>query len=120
MMKDGKDRVPIEVVDRFQATKRQFARLRIPLAKMQPASGFAGEDNHIAYPGVDQEHGVAWQLNRSTVISRRELSDAFLEGLEFARAAKLREQALASQQDTESSDKPTPAAEQAVAADRDG
>jgi len=60
---------------------------------MQAASGFS-EDSHIAYPGLHQEYGVAWQLNETTIVSRKELSDAFLEALEAARAAKLREQAL--------------------------
>ncbi len=92
MMKDGKDNVPADVVDHFQRVKKRFARVRMPLAKMQPASGFS-EDSHVAYPGLHQEYGVAWQLNGTTILSRRELSDAFLEALEAARVAKLRQQA---------------------------
>lgn len=93
MMKGGKEKNPVEVADLFQRTKKRFARIRMPLAKMEAASGFESEDGHIAYPGLHQQNGVAWQLNEGTIISRRELSDAFLESLEFARVAKLREQA---------------------------
>jgi hypothetical protein len=93
MMRAGRDNVPAEISDLFQQTKRRFARLRIPLAKMEPASSFADEDSHIAYPGAQGERGVAWRLNADLVISRRELSDGFLAALEAARAAKLREQA---------------------------
>ena len=66
----------------------------MPLAKIEPASGYAANDSHIAYAGIQERFGVAWRLNLSTVVSRRELSDTMLEGLELARREKLREQTL--------------------------
>lgn len=92
-MEHGPQKVPLVVSAAFRSTKRRFARLRMPLAKMEPASAHSNEDNHIAYPGVHEEYGVAWHLNDTTLVSRRELSDDLLEALELARREKLREQA---------------------------
>jgi hypothetical protein len=74
-------------------TKRRFARVRVPLAKMEAAAPFATEDTPIAYSGLRRGVGVAWQLNTTTIISRRELSDALLEALERRRSAFLMYQA---------------------------
>jgi hypothetical protein len=90
---DDPEKTPEEVRDVLLQAKRRFARVRIPLAKMEPASEFAGEDGSIAYPGLKRGVGVAWQLNPSTVITRRELSDALVEALERRRSAFLRYQA---------------------------
>lgn len=92
-MKEGSEPVSKNVIDSFQSAKRRFTRLRIPLAKMEPASAHAAEDSHIAYPGVHQDYGVTWQLGPTTLISRRELSDSLLEALELARKDKLQQQA---------------------------
>ena len=84
---------PEEVQNLLLHTKRRFARVRVPLAKMEPASHHADEDGPIAYPGLKHGVGVAWQLNPSTVITRRDLSDALLEALEQRRSAFLKHQA---------------------------
>jgi hypothetical protein len=89
-----------EVRDRLLQAKRHFARVRVPLAKMEPATKFADVDEPIAYPGLKQGVGVAWQLNQSTVISRRELSDDLLEALELRRSAFLRYQAEQSKRES--------------------
>jgi len=92
-VKGDSERTPEEVRNRLLEVKRHFARVRVPLAKMEPASQFADEDGAIAYPGLKRGVGVAWQLNPNTVVSRRELSDALLEALELRRLAFLRCQA---------------------------
>jgi hypothetical protein len=92
-IRENQDDDPAEVLELFQHTKRHFARLRIPLAKFEPASAHKATDHHIAYPGFHYDLGIAWEINQDVVISRQELSDRFLETLEFARAAKLQRQA---------------------------
>lgn len=95
---DDTEKTPEEVRNLLLQTKRRFARVRMPLAKMEPASHFSEEDGPIAYPGLRRGVGVAWQLSPSTVITRRELSDILLEALEHRRSAFLRYQAMHSQQ----------------------
>ena len=79
--------------------KRRFARIRVPLAKMEPAAKYSDQDSPIAYPGLKAGVGVAWKLNANTVVSRRELSDALLEALEHRRSAFLRYQAAQPRKD---------------------
>jgi hypothetical protein len=90
---DDLEKTPTEVRDGLLEVKRRYARVRIPLAKMEAASKHADEDGPIAYPGMILGVGVAWQLNPNTIVRRRELSDALLEALEQRRAAFLRYQA---------------------------
>jgi len=92
-IREGRDNMPSEVFERSKETRDRFARLRMPLAKMEPASAHKETDSHIAYPGLNTQYGITWQLNENVFVSRRELSDFFLDTLEFARIAKLRQQA---------------------------
>ena len=87
---DDHEKTPEDVRDILFEAKRRFARVRMPLAKMQPASKFADEDGPIAYPGLKRDAGVAWQLNANTIVSRRELSDVLLMALERRRSAFLK------------------------------
>lgn len=73
--------------------KNRFNRVRVPLAKMEAASKHAHDDSPIAYSGMKRGMGVAWILNSSTDVTRRELSDSLLEALERRRVAFLRYQA---------------------------
>ena len=57
---------------------REFAWLRMPLAKMQRASKFSKEDRSTAKPGMLLGNGVSWIVKGTTTISRIELSDALL------------------------------------------
>jgi len=90
---DTEEKTPAQVQAILLDAKRRFARVRIPLAKMEPASKYSDEDSSIAYPGIKRGEGVAWQLNPSTIVTRRELSDVLLEALERRRSAFLRYQA---------------------------
>jgi len=67
---------------RFKEAKAYFERIRIPLAKYEPAKKYASTDSAVAYPIFHFQHGVGWQVNQSTVFTRSELSREFLEGLE--------------------------------------
>lgn len=89
-IKEKKSDDPAEVLERFQNAKKRFSRLRIPLAKFEAAKAHNKTDFKIAYPGFAYQIGIAWQVSDDVVISRQELSDLFLETLEFTRVLKLR------------------------------
>jgi hypothetical protein len=90
---DDPDKTSPEVRDILLEVKNRFNRVRVPLAKMEAASKHAHEDSPIAYPGMKRGMGVAWILNSSTGVTRRELSDALLGALEKRRVTFLRYQA---------------------------
>lgn len=58
-----------------------FERVRMPLAKMETGRRYSG-DSPIAYPAMNMEHGIAWQVQQDVFISRFELSETFLNFLE--------------------------------------
>ncbi len=60
-------------------TKHLFERVRIPLAKFQPAYRYRSTDYDVAQPGMSTDRSVSWEVADGIVISRRQLSDAFLE-----------------------------------------
>lgn len=65
---------------------RQFERLRMPLAKFEAANRHRDTDSKIAYPALNSEHGVAWEVAENVFISRGVLSGALLALLENKRA----------------------------------
>ena len=65
------------ITKRIRELKHQIERLRIPLAKMEPARRHPN-DNPIAYPAISRDHGIAWQLTPDDFISRKELSEVLL------------------------------------------
>lgn len=91
---DDEQKTPAEVRSILREVKARFARVRIPLAKMEAASKYSDVDSSIAYPGMKRGVGVCWQLNRDTIVTRRELSDSLLHALEQRRSAFLRYQAM--------------------------
>jgi hypothetical protein len=70
----------------FRDMKRTFNRLRIPLAKMEPASVHKATDSHIAYPALHREKGISWQVSASMFINRDDLAAELLVKLEGMRA----------------------------------
>ena len=72
--------------ERSLKLKQIFERLRIPLAKLEPAKRHKETDFSFAYPALNESHGIAWKVSDTTVISRGELSSAFLEFLESLRS----------------------------------
>lgn len=89
-IKEKKSDDPLEVLERFQTTKNRFARLRIPLAKLEASKFHSKTDYQIAYPGFAYDIGITWRVSDDVVISRQELSDLFLETLEFTRVQTLK------------------------------
>lgn len=67
---------------RLEGLYRAFTRLRVPLAKFEPAGKHKETDGHIAFPVLNSRYGLAWQVAEDKFIARGELSDSFLEYLE--------------------------------------
>jgi hypothetical protein len=61
--------------------KHRIERLRIPLAKLEPANRHP-TDSPIAYPVWVPHKGMAWQLDSSTIIVRVDLSEELLSLVE--------------------------------------
>lgn len=83
-IKDNRDDIPHEIAVKFESLKKEFNRLRVPLAKMEAASAHKSTDSHFAYPAINAR-GIAWQVSQDVFITRLDLSDQLLEALEFAR-----------------------------------
>ncbi|KKM04540.1 hypothetical protein LCGC14_1763190 [marine sediment metagenome] len=72
---DDVDLVPFK--EEIRILKHKFERLRVPLAKFEPAR--KNPDGYTyAYPVIDTVLGTSWSISASESISRRELSDQFL------------------------------------------
>lgn len=63
------------------AVKKRLNELRVPLAKMEAAGDRSGQ-TRIAYPMLNLDHGAAWQLSETKVITRLELSELVLSCFE--------------------------------------
>jgi hypothetical protein len=62
--------------------KHSFERVRIPLAKLEPANRHKASDTGFAYPTLNSTHGIGWKVADEVVISRGALSSELLEFLE--------------------------------------
>lgn len=76
--------------DQFQAQqhldteqlKIKFERVRIPLAKLEPARRFKDTDYRFAMPTLIRGRGLGWTVSKEVLVSRGELSTQFLDYLE--------------------------------------
>lgn len=66
---------------------KRFRRLRIPLAKLEAPRGYEESDAPIAYPALNSEYGIAWQVSEDVFIPRGALADDLLTLLESKRAS---------------------------------
>ena len=55
----------------LQNLKVEFVRIRIPLAKFEPAKKFSATDSCFAYPGFHVELGASWYLKTYGSIAAR-------------------------------------------------
>ena len=67
---------------RVSRMKKQFERVRIPLAKLEPASAHASTDFGEAVPALDRQVGVSWKVAKRVVVPRQRLSERFLNLLQ--------------------------------------
>jgi hypothetical protein len=83
--REGELDVSEEVRAEINAAKLLFERVRIPLAKMEPARRHKTTDAPFPAPELGA-HGVSWEVAPGVVITRDELSDALLNALLAIRA----------------------------------
>jgi hypothetical protein len=74
-----------EVAECLKMLLRTMERLRVPLAKMEPARRHRGTDYPIPQQYIMPGYGVAWRVSEDKLISRRWLSDGLLELLKLIR-----------------------------------
>jgi hypothetical protein len=70
---------------RITALKQDIARLRVPLAKFEPASKHRKTDYAFPMPGTSKDQGTVWAVSGNTVISRSQLANSFLDVYENIR-----------------------------------
>ena len=74
---------------KLRRAKQDLQRVRVPLAKMEPATKFAKTDSGVAYPGLASlSLEVGWALQQRVFITRRLLSDRTLDALLAVRGTK--------------------------------
>jgi hypothetical protein len=78
----NKDVFGPELNEKIRKTKHTIGRLRVPLAKLEPSKKHERTDSGIAWPSII-DNCIAWQVSKDILISRRELSDQFLELLKI-------------------------------------
>jgi hypothetical protein len=83
---ENRTAVPEEIARSFEELKREFTRLRVPLAKMESASAHKNTDSRIAYPALSPTRGIGWEVAQGVFISRQDLADHLLATLEDARS----------------------------------
>lgn len=71
----------IEFSGAIKSTKIDFERIRVPLAKLEPARRHHVTDSAIAWPAVHKELGVGWRVSKDIYVSRRQLADDLLSAL---------------------------------------
>jgi hypothetical protein len=59
-------------------TKHAFERVRVPLAKFEPARRFSDTDTTVAFPAFDPQQGIAWRVAETVFVTRRELSACYM------------------------------------------
>lgn len=74
------------IAERIRETKRFCARVRVPLAKLEAASAHKATDYSVPGVSLVQGRGTAWYIADDTIVSRRDVSDRFLDCLEQLRA----------------------------------
>lgn len=73
----------VEFSRTIKSTKIDFERIRIPLAKFEPARRHQATDSAVAWPGVHPNLGLGWGVSNDKYVSRRQLADDLLSALEI-------------------------------------
>lgn len=66
------------LAQRVKRTKKAFERVRIPLAKLEPARAHSATDFRLARPAMHRQLGISWRVAERMFVPRRRLSDRLL------------------------------------------
>ncbi len=75
-----------EIINQIKDVKDYFTRIRVPLAKLEPAKKYKNTDHSIAFPH-NTKFGLGWLIGNNRCILRINLSDKFLELLELMKTS---------------------------------
>lgn len=69
-----------ESIKKVNEAKRHFERVRIPLAKLEPAARHKDTDYEVVDTGIG-ERGLGWRVSENVIVYQEELSDLLYEML---------------------------------------
>ena len=75
----------------FSAIKVELERLRIPIAKLEPARKFAATDYAYPRPRLNEVNGIGWSTSDNTMIQFQELSHLVLGSFGWLAAEQAQE-----------------------------
>lgn len=81
-MLDDVEKFPVQQPSGSKQVKHAFERVRMPLAKLEPAKRYRATDNRFAVPALILGRGLGWTVADNVSVARAELSTQFLEFLE--------------------------------------
>jgi len=71
--------VTTRLAARVSRTKKHFERVRVPLAKLEPANAHTATDFGEAVPALDRQLRVSWKVAKRVVVPRQKLSEDLLK-----------------------------------------
>ena len=80
--------LPKRLGERVHRVKREFARVRMPLAKLEPAKSHAKTDFADAVPAMNRQLGISWKVAKRVIVPRHKMSERLLKLLLSASAHK--------------------------------
>ena len=67
-----------QLARRLARVKREFERVRIPLAKLEPSHKYEQTDFSLARPAIHRELGISWRVAKRVFIPRHRLSERLM------------------------------------------
>ena len=81
--RENSDLLGVDLNNKIKELKINFERIRIPLAKMEPAKRYKETDYRIAFPTIKVSgNRLAWRISENEYVVRKELSDDLLDVLD--------------------------------------
>jgi len=79
-LRENENLAQADSIKAINYAKKQFQRIRIPLAKLEPSKLFKNTDYDVPKLGAD-EHQLSWKVNDNLIIHYRDLSDLAISTL---------------------------------------
>jgi hypothetical protein len=71
----------LKSAESFKKTKHFHERIRVPLAKLEPAKRWKETDYKIAIPGFSESASMIWKISKDESIARDDLANSFIGSL---------------------------------------
>lgn len=76
------DQVSSRLRERTIRVKQEFARVRMPLAKLEASGSHKNTDLSEALPALDKRYGISWKVAKRVFVPRGKLSERLLRLLQ--------------------------------------